>query len=92
MDTTKLILRKNILDTDLQKYLQQASVSIIIVFTYLIGIAVAALTHQINWSSFVDMGILSILSVLILGLSSFFFIKAIIKIKRITKAIRDMDT
>ncbi len=88
---TKLVIRKNILDTDLQKYLQLASVSVIISFTYLIGIAVASLTHQINWRSLADVGILIILTIFVLGLSSFFFIKSILKIKRITKAIRDLD-
>ncbi len=88
---TKIILRKNILDTDLQKYLQVASVSSIIAFTYLIGIAVASLTHQINWQSLIDIKILSIISIFIFGLSSFFLIRSIIFIKRITKAIRNLE-
>lgn len=88
---TKIIIRKNILDTDLQKYLQLASVSIIIAFTFLIGIAIALLTHQINWENPIDIGVLSTLSIFVLGLSSFFFIKSMNKIKRITKAIRNME-
>ncbi len=88
---SKLLVRKNILDTDMQKYLQVASVSIIIGFTYLIGVAIAFLTHQINLESFIDMGILGMLSASVLGLAGFFFIDAIVRIKRITKAIQNME-
>tara|TARA_B100000315_G_C14117876_1_gene381150 strand:+ start:179 stop:460 length:282 start_codon:yes stop_codon:yes gene_type:complete len=87
----KIFIRKNILDIDMQKYLQIASVSIIIGFTYFVGIIIAILTHQINWESFVDVAILGILSVLVLGLVSFFSFNSIMKIKRITRAIREID-
>ncbi len=87
----KLFIRKNILDTDMQKYLQVASVSVIVGFTYFIGIIIAILTHQINWRSFIDMGILGILSTLIFSLVISFLISSIKKIGKITKAIRKIE-
>lgn len=34
----RLVIRKNILDLDMQKYLQLTTTSIVITFTYLIGV------------------------------------------------------
>jgi len=43
--------KKNILDLQFQKYLIIASTSVIIFFTYIIGVGITVLTKQINLNS-----------------------------------------
>jgi len=87
----KLSLRKNILDSDLQINLQISSISVIIIFTYFIGIIIAFLSHQIQLNSFIDMGLAIIISTVILSISAFFLIPSINKIRKIRKALRNME-
>ena len=87
----KLILRKNILDTDFQKNLQIASIAVIILFTYLIGLLIATITHQINWSSFIDTIILFMISLSIITMVGFFLIPSVNKIRRISKSLRKIE-
>jgi len=47
----KPTLRKNILDLEYNKYLQYYTTSIILLFTYVIGIAIALLTRQIDYNN-----------------------------------------
>ncbi len=44
-------IKKNILDLNYNKYLQYYNTSIIIVFTYIVGILIALITKQIDYSS-----------------------------------------
>ncbi len=43
-------VKKNLLDLHYNKYLQYYTTSIIIIFTYFIGIVIALWTKQIDWS------------------------------------------
>ena len=52
-DETK---KKNVLDLQFQKYLTIASVSIIIAFTYFIGVGIATITNQIKLDDFIIIG------------------------------------
>ena len=83
----KVLLRKNILDIDFQKYLQIVSISVIVGFTYLIGVVIAFLTHQIRRDNFIDISILGLISVLILGFVGFFVVNSMKKIRKIRKAL-----
>ena len=56
------IKKKNILDLQFQKYLTTASTSLIIVFTYFIGVGIAILTKQIKLDDFITMGVLFVMS------------------------------
>ncbi len=42
-------VKKNLLDLQYTKYLQYFTTSLIIIFTYFIGIAIAILTKQVDW-------------------------------------------
>ncbi len=87
----KILLRKNILDADLQKDLIIASTSAIIGFTYFIGLTIAILANQINIKNNSQLIILISLSSIILGMVLYFFIDSVLKIKRITKAIKRLE-
>ena len=75
--------RKNVLDLQFQKYLTIASTSIIITFTYLIGVVISILTKQINLNDFISMGVLIVISFGILGICSALFFNAVFHIKNI---------
>jgi hypothetical protein len=87
----KILIKKNILDAELQKYFQISSTSIIISFTYTIGIIIALLSNQINLKNLSNLLMLIIISAIVLGLASMFFINSSIKIKKIIKAIKNLE-
>lgn len=84
------IKRKNVLDLQFQKYLIIASTSIIVAFTYFIGIGVAILTKQIRLEDFVIMGAIFVISAGVLGVCSFLFFNAIFHIKNILKVMKEL--
>jgi len=59
-------LKKNILDLNYQKYLQHYVVSLIILFTYLIGVVIAFLTKQINIGDFNQIVYLIVISIFVI--------------------------
>ena len=58
--------KKNILDLQYSKYLQFFNTSIVVLFTYIIGLAIAFFTRQIDFKNLGQM-------LLIGGISVFFF-------------------
>lgn len=82
--------KKNILDLQYQKYLNVASTSIIIFFTYLIGIVIAVLSKQIKLDNLIIMSFVFIISVAIIGISSIFFFNALYHLENIPRIIRDL--
>ncbi|MEK6855399.1 MAG: hypothetical protein AABX73_04210 [Nanoarchaeota archaeon] len=54
--------KKNILDLQFQKYLIIASTSVILAFTYAIGVGIALFSKQIRLNNFNDMGALFVIS------------------------------
>jgi len=61
-------IKKNILDLQFQKYLVIASTSVIISFTYFVGIIIAILTKQIILNDFIRMGAVFVISVGIISI------------------------
>ncbi len=86
-DKTK---RKNVLDLQFQKYLIIASTSVIIAFTYTIGVGIALFTEQIKLNNFVSMGALSVISVGVLGTCATLFFNAAHHLKNIPRIVRDL--
>ncbi|MBS3099707.1 hypothetical protein J4463_00630 [Candidatus Pacearchaeota archaeon] len=84
------VKKKNLLDLQFQKYLTLASTSIIIMFTYLVGVGIAILTKQVDLNDFIVMGILFVVSGGILGICSALFFKAIFHLKNIPEVIKDI--
>lgn len=82
--------RKNILDLYFQKYLIIASTSIIIAFTYFVGVGIAILTKQININDPISMGVLIVISLGIFGTCAALFFNAKFHIKTIPKVVNDL--
>ena len=85
-----ILLRKNLLDLDMQKYLQLASTSIIIGFSYFVGVFIITTTNQIDFMNSNIYKLFIVTTVFILGYTSIWFFLAFKKIQRISKAIRKM--
>ena len=60
--------KKNVLDLQFQKYLIIASTSIIIAFTYSVGIVIAILTEQINFNNYLISSVLFLISAIVFSL------------------------
>lgn len=82
--------KKNILDLQFQKYLIVASTSILIAFTYVIGVGIAILSKQIRLDNFNDMGAIFIISAGILGVCSIIFFNAIFHLRNIPLVLRNL--
>ena len=82
--------RKNILDLQFQKYLTIASTSIIISFTYFVGVGIAILTKQVNLSDFISVGVLIVISLGILGICSSLFFNAVFHLRNIPKVVKEI--
>ncbi|MEA3329505.1 MAG: hypothetical protein U9Q06_02060 [Nanoarchaeota archaeon] len=80
--------KKNILDLQFQKYLIIASTSIIIAFTYFIGVGIAIITNQIRLGDFVSMGVLFIFSSGVFGICLALFSNAVFHLNNILEKIR----
>ncbi len=81
---------KNVLDLQFQKYLVISSTSIIVAFTYLIGVSIAILTKQIKLDDFFSVGVLIIVSFGILGVCSIFFFDASFHIRNIPRIVKSI--
>lgn len=68
--------KKNILDLQFQKNLALASTSLIIFFTYLVGITIAILTKEIDWTNIISMIFLAIISSVVVSVCFIFFMRA----------------
>jgi len=81
---------KNVLDLQFQKYLTIASTSIIIAFTYFIGIGLAVFTNQIKLNDFAIMGAVLVISAGVLGTCSILFFNAVFHLKNIPEVVKEL--
>ena len=84
------VKKKNVLDLQFQKYLTIASTSIIIAFTYFVGVGIAILTKQVNLSDFISAGVLMVISLGILGICSSLFFNAVFHLRNIPKVVKEI--
>ncbi len=82
--------KKNILDLQFQKYLVVASTSVIIAFTYAIGVGIAIFSKQIKLDDYVSMGAIFVISVGVLGICSITFFNAIFHLKNIPLVVKKL--
>ncbi len=82
--------RKNILDLEYQKYLQNHTTTIIIVFTYVIGVIIALITKQVNINNNKQLFTIGTLSALIIGVSLIMLKKWKDQLKVITEKIKNL--
>jgi uncharacterized membrane protein len=83
-------IQKNILDLNFQKHLVIASTTIIILFTYIIGIFIALISSTIKFNYFY-LGLFSGFSTLLLGSCGFLFSRSYRKIKNIPEEIKALN-
>ena len=76
-------IRKNILDLQYNKYLQYSTTSVIILFTYLIGLALAFITQQIDYKDPASL----VLSVIVTTLVVLFILLAMLHFKDLQQTI-----
>lgn len=81
-------IKKNLLDLEYQKYLQFYIATIIILFTYFIGLGIAFLTKQINKEDYLQIGSVFMLSIIIIGIANILISKFNSNLKRITEEIK----
>lgn len=83
-------LKKNILDLTYNKYLQYQTTSIIISFTYLVGVAVAFLTKQLSLTDYSQMILLLSFSIIVLTPAVYFILSARKHLKNIIEEIKKL--
>ncbi len=81
-------IKKNLLDLQYNKYLQYYNTSIIILFTYFIGLAIAIVTNQINYNNGWQLFFVSIISSLVIVL---FMLNFKMHLKNITFEIKKLN-
>ena len=64
---TQKKLEKNILDLNYTKNLQYYNTSILILFTYFIGVSIALLTEQINYNNITHLSLIAVISLAIVA-------------------------
>ncbi len=84
------IIKKNILDLQYQKYLMIASASLIVSFTYLVGVSIAFMTKQIRLDNLVDMVFLGIFSSAILGICIITFSRTFFHMENIILILKEL--
>ena len=84
------IKRKNILDLQFQRYLTTASTSVIITFTYFLGVGIAFFTKQVQLNDFIGMGAIFVISAGVVGTCSFLFFNSVFHLKNILKVIKEL--
>ena len=84
-------IKKNLLDLHFEKNLVIASTSMILGFTYLIGVGVAIITKQINFQNPSSWLLLAIISMLVLGYLTLIFFKARNHVKNILNLIKGLE-
>lgn len=82
--------RKNVLDLQFQKYLLIASTSVVVAFTYILGVGIALFTKQIQLNDFIGMTALFGISAGILGTCSILFYNSIFHLKNIPKVLMEL--
>jgi hypothetical protein len=82
--------RKNVLDLQFQKYLSIASTSIILSFTYFLGVGIALVTKQIVLDNFFTAGALFVISAGVLGICVSLFFNAVYHLRTIPKVVKDL--
>ena len=82
--------KKNILDLQFQKYLIIASTSIIVAFTYLIGLGISILSKQVRLDDFNIMGAIFVISIGVLGICGIIFFNARFHLKNILDMVKKL--
>ena len=83
-------IKKNLLDLHYTKYLQYFNTSIIVIFTYLIGLGIALLTKQIDYKNPAQLLLAAVITIMFLGAISILLIKFRGHLKSIPQEIKKL--
>ena len=84
-------IRKNILDIQHNKYLQYFNTTIVILFTYFIGLFIALITKSIDYTNKNHVVITMIVSIAFLSVTTIFLLRFKDKMKGIISEIENLD-
>ncbi len=84
-------LNKNILDLEFQKQLIVTSTTMVICFTYFVGLFFAIASSQINLNSIITKIGVTVISIGLLGFSVIILFRSILKIKNIPEEIKSLN-
>ena len=84
-------IKKNLLDLKYSKYLQFYNTGIIILFTYLIGLTIALLTKQIDYTNINHIFKVSLISIIPLFLIVYFLLNCKKQLNEIPRQIAKLE-
>ena len=82
---------KNLLDLEYNKYLQIYHTSIVLLFSFLIGVLIALLTNQIDFSNMAQVGIFFTVTIMIIFSIIGFMVTSHYRLKKIPKEIMKLE-
>jgi len=82
--------RKNLLDLEFNKNLQYFNTSIILLFTYIIGVTIVFLTKQIDYRNPKQLLLVILVSIVIIVAITAFMFNFDINLKKISKEIKTL--
>jgi len=91
LENREFQIRKNLLDIQYNKYLQYLSMTIIISFTYFIGVAIAIFTKQIDLTVSLQRMLLAIVSIFFLGSALTLIYLFLLHLKNTISGIKNLD-
>lgn len=83
-------VKKNLLDLQYNKYLQGYNTSIIILFTYTIGVIIAFITKQIDYKNANQVGLIGLISVAVISIIFIFMFRMREHLKNIPNEIKKL--
>tara|TARA_Y100000294_G_scaffold177972_1_gene206021 strand:+ start:2336 stop:2629 length:294 start_codon:yes stop_codon:yes gene_type:complete len=84
-------VKKNLLDINYSKYLQYFNTTIIISFTYIIGVSIAFITKQVNYRDPKQLFLVALISIGFLGIMVILLLKFKEHIDNIPKQIKKLN-
>ena len=84
-------VKKNLLDINYSKYLQYFNTTIIISFTYIIGVSIAFITKQVNYKDPTQLFLVVLISIGFLGIMTMLLLNFKGHIDKIPKEIKKLN-
>ncbi len=83
-------IKKNLLDLEHNKHLQYYNTSIIILFTYVVGIIIAFLTKQIDYTNLNQLYLTAFISAFIIALIVLLMFQFRVRLENIIKKVKKL--
>lgn len=84
-------IKKNLLDLQYNKYLQYFNTSVILLFTYFIGVGIAFVTKQVDYTNTKQLSVVAILSVAVVVSTTLFMLNFKEHMKSILEEIKKLS-